>query len=266
MNEPKISKAVSRAIDILDYIAHTKEPVTLAELNKNLDFPKSSIFDIVQTLAEKKMLSFDPVQKTYFLDIKSFEIGNAYLGKNDIHSIALPYLKNISELTSETVFMAVENNGMIVYLDKVEGSSPTRTTCNIGDRNAMHCTGLGKAMLATYPIEKIRMITGGGKLQAHTKNTLKNFDDLMEDIGKIKERGYSVDNCEDNDYVFCVACPILNVNGCCIAAISISCVYTPDLDKKIGFYSQLIAKAALDISNKFGYLGDSLFSTSQKYR
>lgn len=259
MKEPKINKAVSRAIDILEYIAHTKESVTLAELNKNLDVPKSSIFDIMQTLVDKKMLAFDPVSKSYFWDIKSFEIGNAYLSKNDIHSVALPYLKSISEQTSETVFMAVENNGMIVYLDKVEGTSPTRTTCNIGDRNSMHCTGLGKAILATYPIEKIRLITGGGALQAHTKNTLKSFDELMDELKRTRERGYSIDRCEDNDYVFCVACPILNVSGKCIASISISCVYTPAAEEKTDFYSQLISKAALDISNKFGFLGTSLF-------
>ena len=263
MNEPKINKAVSRAVDILEYIARTKESVTLAELNKNMDFPKSSIFDIMQTLVEKKMLVFDSASKSYFLDIKSFEIGNAFLSKNDIHSIALPYLKNISEQTSETVFMAVENNGMIVYLDKVEGTSPTRTTCNIGDRNSMHCTGLGKAMLATYPIEKIRLITGGGALLAHTKNTLKSFDELMEDLKKTRKRGYSVDNCEDNDYVFCVACPLLNVTGKCIAAISISCVYTPAVAEKTELYSQLISKAALDISNKFGFLGSALFEPFQ---
>lgn len=127
----------------------------------------------------------------------------------------------------------------------------------------MHCTGLGKAMLATYPIEKIRLITGGGALQAHTKNTLKSFDALMEELQKTRERGYSIDNCEDTDYVFCVACPILNVTGKCIASISVSCVYTPAVEEKIDFYSQLISKAALEISNKFGYLGNSLFDPLQ---
>lgn len=259
MAELKINKAISRSIDILEYIAHQKEGVTLATLSKELSLPKSSVFDIVHTLAEKKMLRFHEDSKSYFLDLKTFEIGNAYLSKNDIHALARPFLKDISKKTGETVFLAMENNGMIVYLDKVEGSSPTRTTCSIGDRNMMYCTGLGKAILATYPLEKVRMVTGGGNLQSHTSNTLKNFAQLIENLEEIRKRGYSIDNQEDNDYVFCVAGPIMNAGNKCVAAISISCIYTPAIQEKIDFYSQLITGAALEISGRLGYLKPYLF-------
>lgn len=124
MSEVKLNKAVSRAIDILEFISKQKDEVTLATLSKELSLPKSSVFDIVHTLVEKKMLRFNEDAKSYLLDLKSFEIGNSYLSKNDVHTLALPYLKDISRQTGETVFLAVENNGMIVYLDKVEGKSP----------------------------------------------------------------------------------------------------------------------------------------------
>lgn len=260
MPELKINKAVSRAVDILEYIARQKGEVTLATLSKELSLPKSSVFDIAHTLVEKKMLRFREESKSYLLDLKSFEIGNAYLSKNDVHALALPYLKDISAQTGETVFLAVENNGMIVYLDKVEGSSPTRTTCAIGDRNMMHCTGLGKAMLATYPLEKVRYITGGGSLQSHTPNTRKNFLELIRDLESIRARGYSIDDREDNEYVFCVACPLLDASGQCIAAISISCIYTAAVGERLSLYSRLITSAALDISQRLGYLKPYLFT------
>ena len=259
MSEVKLNKAVSRAIDILEFISKQKDEVTLATLSKELSLPKSSVFDIVHTLVEKKMLRFNEDAKSYLLDLKSFEIGNSYLSKNDVHTLALPYLKDISRQIRATVFLAVENNGMIVYLDKVEGKSPTRTTCAIGDRNMMYCTGLGKAMLATYPIERIRYITGGGNLQPHTSYTLKTFNDLIKDLDSIRKRGYSIDNREDNEFVFCVACPILNASEQCIAAISISCIYTESVADRIEFYSQLISSAALEISNRLGYLKPYLF-------
>ncbi len=256
----KINKTVARVADILDYIAKSHKPVGLAEISKELKIPKSSAFDIIHTLVSKKMLIINEENKTFQLDVKSFEIGSAYLGRSHIHSVARPYLKDLSLQTGETAFLAVPNNGFLVYLDKVEGRSPTRTTCVIGDRNYMHCTGLGKAMLASMPIEEVRMITGGGKLQTHTANTLPDFNSLIGDLEKIRERGYSIDNCEDNDFVFCVAAPILNHSGKCIAAISISTIYTPSTREKEPFYSKLITDAALEISHRFGYTEDLIYS------
>lgn len=250
----KINKTVARAIEILDYVAISKSSVTLATISKELSIPKSSAFDIMHTLADKKMLKFNEETKHFSLDVKSFEIGSAYLSRNDVHSVARPYLKQLSLQTGETAFLVVENNGMIVYLDKVEGISPTRTTCVIGDRNNMHCTGLGKAILATMPIEKIRLITGGGPLQVRTKNTIATFNDLMMELDKIRQQGYSIDNREDNDYVYCVATPILNGDEDCIAAISISSIFTPSTLDNVEFFSQLVTSAALEISSKFGYV------------
>ena len=256
----KINKTVARAIDIMDYIATNKKPVTLATISKELSIPKSSAFDIMHTLAEKKMLKANNETKQFSLDVKSFEIGSGYLSRNDVHTVARPLLKQISQQTGETAFLAVENNGMIVYLDKVEGISPTRTTCVIGDRNLMHCTGLGKAILATMPIEKIRLITGGGSLQVRTQNTHATFNSLMLDLEEIRKRGYSIDNREDNDYVYCVAVPILDGDNNCIAAISISAIYTPDTENHREAFSQLITNAALEISRKFGYVNPRIYS------
>ncbi len=255
----KLNRTVARAADILDYIAKSHTPVSLAEISKELKIPKSSAFDIVHTLTNKKMLAIDEATKSFQLDVKSFEIGSAYLGSSNVHSIARPYLKELSLQTGETAFLAIPNNGFLVYLDRVEGKSPTRTTCVIGDRNHMHCTGLGKAMLAAMPIEEVKVITGGGNLKKRTANTLPDFSSLIADLKKIRERGYSIDNCEDNDFVFCIAAPILDHTGSCIAAISISTVFTPSTEEKEPFYSRLITEAALDISHRFGYTANLIY-------
>lgn len=118
----------------------------------------------------------------------------------------------------------------------------------------------GEIMLATYPLEKVRCITGGGSLQSHTPNTRKNFLELIRDLESIRARGYSIDDREDNEYVFCVACPLLDASGQCIAAISISCIYTAAVGERLSLYSRLITSAALDISQRLGYLKPYLFT------
>lgn len=262
MENEKLNKAVLRSIDILDYLAKCKKPAALSTISKDLRIPKSSVFDIIHTLVYKKMVQVDEDTKCFSLDVHCFEIGSTYLSRTDIHTQARPILKQLSLQTSETTFLAVENNGMIVYLDKEEGSSPTRTTCVIGDRNDMYSTGLGKAILATLPMEKIRLITGGGKLTPKTPNTKTSFEALMADLELTRQRGYSIDNREDNDYVFCVGAPILNQSGDCIGSISISAIYTSISEERLNFFSQLITGAALEISHKFGYSGEGLYPVS----
>ena len=244
MEKEKLNKAVLRSIDILDYLSHSKKPVTLSAISKDLGIPKSSVFDIIHTLVHKEMVQMDEDTKCFSLDVHCFEIGSTYLSRTDIHTQARPVLKQLSLQTGETTFLAVENNGMIVYLDKEEGSSPTRTTCVIGDRNDMYSTGLGKAILT-----------------AKTSNTKTTFDELMEDLEQIRQRGYSIDNREDNEAVFCVGAPILNQSGDCMGAISISAIYTSITDERLSFFSQLITSSALGLSHKFGYSGVCLYPT-----
>lgn len=258
----KLNKTVLRTIDILDYIAKSKKTITLSTLSRDLHIPKSSAFDIIRTLINRRMLQMNEETKGIFLDVHTFEIGSTYLSRNDIHTQARPILKQVTLKTGETTFLAVENSGMIVYLEKEEGTSPTRTTCVIGDRNDMYSTGLGKAILATKPIEKVRLITGGGKLISKTPNTKTSFDELMADLETTRQRGYSIDNQEDNAYVFCVGAPILDQSGECIAAISISALYTSMDEKQLSFFSQLIVSSAMELSRRFGYMGSSLYPVS----
>ena len=259
----KINRTVARAADILENVAKSQKPLSLAEISKGLDIPKSSAFDILHTLVHKNFLSVNEEAKTFQLDIKSFEIGNAYLSRSHVHSVAQPYLKEISLQTGETAFLAVPNKDRLVYLDKVEGKSPTRTTCTIGDRNHMHCTGLGKAMLASMPMDKVRAITGEGALPKHTDHTITDFRQLTAELAEIRKRGYSTDNCEDNDFVFCIGAPILDHAGICLGAISISMIYTPFAQEKEPIYAALIISAALKISQQFGYGAKSLYRAEQ---
>lgn len=264
-NEHRINRAVDRAVEILHYVAQKKAPVSLAEVSKALVIPKSSAFDILYTLAEKRMLKFLPDSKSFQLDVRTFEIGSSYLGGNEVHIVARPLLKRLSQKTGETAFLAVENNGMIVYLDKVEGTSPTRTTCVIGDRNTMYNTGLGKAILATKPIEEVRRITGGGNLYSKTERTLGHFNDLIEDLEKTRMRGYSIDDREDVELVFCLGAPILNQAGNCIAAVSVAAIFSQSFLENLEAYSKMVMEGALEISRSLGYLGGSVYP-SEGYR
>lgn len=256
----RLNKSASRAADILSLISAVKKSLTISEISHTLDIPKSSTSEILYTLVEKSFLEIDNIElKTFKLGIKIFEIGSSFLGKTNLHKLARPFLEELMNVSGETIFLGMENNGEIVYLDKVEGHSLIRSTCIIGGRNSMHYTGLGKALLAAYPIEKATEILANNPLEKKTKYTITNIEDLFKDLQNIRKRGYSIDNREGMEDLFCISAPIYDDLNKPIAAISISCLYLKMTDEKIEKFSRLITATALNISKHLGFTKEKLY-------
>ena len=254
-----LNNSALRTLDILEHIAKSEKSLGISEISRDLDIPKSSVFDIIYALYEKKFIEMDnPDSKTFKIGLKAYQIGASYINKVSIYKAAHPVLEQIKNDFGETVYLAIQDDDSIVYLDKVEGDSPIRFTCNIGSRNLMHITGIGKAMLAGYDDETVYKITKD-KFIARTKNSIMNYNDLVKHLAEIRKQGYSVDNGEDIEIVRCIAAPVRDSSNKIIAAISISMVdshYTLDRQKII---SENIVIAALEISHKLGYMMDKLY-------
>lgn len=256
----RTNKSTARTADILSLIGSQKKSLTISEISRILDIPKSSTSEILYTLVEKEFLEIDNAElKNFKLGIKIFEIGSSFLGKTDFHRFARPYLEDLMDKSGETVFLAIENNGKIVYLDKAEGLSSIRTTCVIGESNLMHYTGLGKALLATYSLERVKEIVNMYPLSKKTDYTITNFQDLIEDLEKIRKRGYSIDDREGVEELFCIAAPIYDRFNKPIAAISIASIYSKINDEKSQKLSKLLVSTALNISKRLGFTEQDLY-------
>lgn len=119
----KLNRTAARVIDIIQLLATSNKPLTQLEISKSLDIPKSSTFDLIYTLLQKKIVEFDNEEfKTFKLGIQLFEIGTSILSKIDFMDIARKYLEEISNKTGKTVFLAMESEGQIVYLQRVENN------------------------------------------------------------------------------------------------------------------------------------------------
>ncbi len=255
-----MNNSAIRTLTILEYVAESKKPVTLSELSRELAIPKTSAFDIVQILLEKGFLETDNHDpKAYRLGLRAFQVGSAYINNTDLCRTARPFLERLKSETGETVYLAVESNGRIVYLDKVESDFPIRSIMNIGSSNAMHLTGLGKALLAAYPEQKVRKITGGGKLQTRTPHTIGDYGSLLGHLKAIREDGYSFDNGEDTELVRCMAAPVYDSTSNPVAAVSISMLAANLTPEKKEHFSKCVIKTALAISGKLGYPRSSLY-------
>jgi len=261
MKAAKVNKSAARSMEILEFVARSGKPVSMAEICRELSIPKSSTFELVYTLIDRGFLAqADENLKTFKLGLKMFQVGVAFLSNTNLHSEARPVMENLMLVSGHTVLLAVENQGRIVYLDKVEPPAEiVRIEAKLGSSNPLHCTGLGKALLAAYDNEKVRELTGGGRLIPKTLFSIPTYDELLQELERIRARGYSIDDKESEINVFCIGAPIYDYQNKPVAAISLRCLAAAVDDDKVAKLSRMVTQSALLISNKLGFLQPRLY-------
>lgn len=256
----RINKSASRTIDLLMLCASSEEFLTLNDICEMMNMPKSSAFELVQTLVYKGMLELkDPVQKRYGLSLLAFEIGSAVTSNMKCPDVARPFIQELNRQTGSTVFLGVEDKGKIVYLDKSENHSIIKATAKLGSRRNLHTTGLGKSLLFAYSDEKIKKIMGNEPYASKTPLSHTNYDSLIEDAARARARGYTIDDREDNMDMYCIGSAIYNSNGHPIASLSVASLYNGMAAEKEALISGLVKDAAMKISRKLGFLGERTY-------
>lgn len=256
--ELKINKSASRVLDIIELLSKSHDALTLNEIYSALNLPKSSTFELIQTMLYKGYLEIaDPRLRSYKLSIKLFSIGMTYLSNMDLPKQAKPHLEELNKLCCGTAFLGIEDNGKVVYLDKSENHSHMRPTAKLGSRKLLHCTSLGKALLSGKSNNEIMSILKSQDLISRTPYTKTNILEIIKDIEEIRLRGYSIDDREDNIEMFCIGAPIYDSTNNVIAAISCANVYTSMTPEKIELTTKLVKKTALAISKGLGFINKS---------
>ena len=156
------------------------------------------------------------------------------------------------EFAKETVHLVIRDGNQGVYVDKVEGPQTIRMSSRVGSRVPLHCTSVGKVLLADLTEDKIIELVGTNNLESYTENTITDLDHLLDELKEVAKKGYAIDNCEHEKDVRCVAAPIKNYNRNVVAAISVSTpAFRFSLDD-IAQMSDKVKEIAFKISRQLG--------------
>lgn len=251
-----LNRTVQRSIQILELLHNADDGLTCKEISSLLDLPVTSTFDILKTLQACDYLEYDERSKSYRIGFKLFAIGASYLNSTDAISVAAPYTRQLMHMSNATSFFALEKKGKILYVCKTEAPTSLRTSAELGSEREMYCTGLGKAILASYTDQEVIRLTSSTEMVAYTQYTITNQYDLLKDLAETRSRGYAIDNQEGNLNVFCLACAVKDFTGRTIGAISIATMQSELTDDRINNFGTGIAQAAKEISMKLGFIGD----------
>lgn len=246
-------QSVARALALLELLARENREMSLTEIAKASGRPKSTIHGLIATLRDHSYVDQSPETGRYRLGVRLFELGNMVARSWDIRSISLPAMRNLNGLLGEMVQLATEDKGQVLYLERLDSTHMMRIVSETGARLPMHCTGLGKALLAYKTPAEIKWILLKHGLSRMTANTITDREMLERELIKIRRQGYAVDDREIMDSLRCVAAPIYDRDGNVKYAVSVSGFANSMQGERFEMIIAELLRAADSISFAMGY-------------
>ncbi|MFJ8063277.1 IclR family transcriptional regulator [Psychrobacillus sp. NPDC096426] len=245
-------QSVDRALTIFEMFNEGTDELGILEISDRMELPKSTVHGIIKTLVMRGYLVQKVDTKKYKLGIRLFELGNIVSKGLDIKEKAGPYLKEAFSQTDETVHLVKFENNEAVYVDKQESDSAIRMYSQVGRKAPLHCTGVGKAILAYLDKDIQKSILFSSELVAYTEKTIIDKNQILEELEKIRERGYATDDEEIEMGLFCVAAPIFDSNHRVVGSVSTAGPKFRFTEEKILIAKKCIREAARNISRDIG--------------
>lgn len=254
MERENMVKSVSRALDIVTLVGEKKGGLGVTEIANQIDINKSSVYRILSTLVQYGYVEQDEETSRYKLGYKFLEVSSKLLDSIDIRKEALPYLQQLENETNEVIHLVVYDQGEVVYIEKLDGNEALRMHSKVGKRAPMHCTSVGKAILAHLPDEVVLDVLKRKGMPAHTSHTITNEEQFLEELKQVRERGYALD-LQENEYgITCISVPLFDHTGKVIAAMSISGPSIRMTDERLQqLYTRMIS-IGKKLSARLGYI------------
>lgn len=249
-------KSVGRALDIITLVSAKKGGLGVTEIAKQIDINKSSVYRILSTLVQYGYIEQDEETGRYKLGYKFLDISSKLLESIDLRTEARPFLLDLERDTNEVIHLVVWDQGEVVYIEKLEGNETLRMHSKVGKRAPMHCTSVGKAILAHLPINVVLDIIERKGLPIHTDKTITNKEEFLQELIKVKQKGYALD-LEENEYgITCMAVPIFDHLGKVLASVSISGPTMRMTNERLEQLKVKMIEAGRKISARLGYVSN----------
>lgn len=187
---PEAVKSAARTIDILEILAASEQPLSLTELQRELDVPKSSLHGLLRTLVARGWVQTDSRRTTYSVGLRALRAGATFLDRDPVVQVANAALTRLRTELDETVHLARLDGAEIVYLASRESPHFVRVSSRLGRRLPAHATALGKAVLAAMDPHEVATLLPT-RLESLTPHTVTDFQVLRSELEDTRLRGWA---------------------------------------------------------------------------
>lgn len=243
-------QSVERAFQLFELLVQHRS-LKLGALADAVGVHKSTAFRLLQTLMKLGYVEKEPGGGAYQLGLKAIETGARALRSWPVHEAARPVMDGLAATLGETVNLALVDGIEMVYVVTVDTENALRMQLNVGRRAPVHCTAVGKAVLAFRPDVFARL--AGRPLARLTEKTLVDLGALDAHLAEVRRLGYAVDDEEQEVGARCVAAPVRDAGGRVIGALGISAPAARLKPERIREVGPDLVRAAAVISTRLGW-------------
>ncbi|OFW00864.1 MAG: hypothetical protein A3G20_06560 [Acidobacteria bacterium RIFCSPLOWO2_12_FULL_59_11] len=256
MKESKVPRviAVHRGLQILELLAGQQKGRSTSEISRRLKIPKSTATYLLHTLWNRGYLQREADGK-YGLGMKLLALGSLALHGIEVREVALPVLRKLVSETGITGHVAVPEGSEAIYIERVPCPGFIQMDTWVGRRIPLHSSGVGKALLAFLPKEQAEKLIESTGLTRFTAKTIVSLPKLKQEVKKIRENGFAIDNEENTVGVRCVATPIFGRTGMVVAALSLTGPVQQITDARLPAMIEKVKEAAHQMTKAMGGTG-----------
>jgi len=245
-------QSVDRALDIIEILAVEPEGLGVTEVAEKADLHKSTAHRLISTLAERGYLEKTETGN-YKIGLRLIGAVSCYINSLELQTEARPYLAQINADLGLTAHLGVLDGDQAVYVEKMDVISSVKLYSQIGLHVPAFCSSLGKCILAKYSRKELEDVMGNCRFINYTKNTIPDMEALHEELAKVRQQGWGMDNEEYEEGHRCIGAPVYDYRGEIIAAVSASGstkILTEDRFREVAEY---VMKTAAEVSRSMGY-------------
>jgi IclR family acetate operon transcriptional repressor len=245
--------ALRKGLAVLELLA-AGDALTMIEIQRRAQIGKTMTFRILRVLRELGYVQHEADSRRYSGTVKLLELGTAFAARLDIVRVSQPLLEDLRAAFLETANLCVRDGCDVVYVASVERQHGLRASTLVGSRDSLHSTAVGKVILAFLPDAEREEVIAHCSLPQFTPSTFSTPQALRAELARTLQRGYAVDNEENELGARCVAVPILGVRGYPIAGLSLSGPVNRIGEEKMTKMVRGLWQASRDVSQQLGYV------------
>lgn len=241
-------QSLARGLKLLGLLGSAADDLGVTELAAEMGIDKSSVSRLVQTLASYGFAEQDPVSRRYRLGPEVVRLSRTLLTRMPLRDEAKPFLRELVDRTGECAHVAILAQQQALYVDQVEPTSSLRVSTGVGSLAPLHCTALGKSLLAFDPSASLPP-----ELPAYTHNTITDREALSAHLTETRRRGFAVDDEEFEPGVRCLAAPIYDYRGKIVGAIGVSGPATRMNAERMEEYAAVVVAIGRTLSDRMSF-------------
>jgi IclR family KDG regulon transcriptional repressor len=245
--------SVANSIRLLTSFSGEEDELGITALAGRLRLAKSTVHRLAATLTGAGFLEQNRQTGKYRLGVALFELGALVRRRMDVAHEARPRLRELLEKTGETVQLGIVDHDSVLFVYEMESPRAIRLGSAVGGRAPLHCTAIGKVLLAHQPAEYVRALAERG-LAAFTPKTHTRREPLLAMLEEVRQRGYAVDDEESESGLRAIAAPVRNHAGTVVAALGLAAPLQRMSKKVMHTCVPSVTAAAAAVSARLGYL------------